>query len=461
MSTSLAARLAALPPAERRRVWGSLSEAERQALAYEWPFWARPEQLPPPGDWTTWLVLAGRGFGKSRTGAEWIRNEVESGRRGRLALVARTSADVRDVLIEGEAGLLAISPPWNRPVYEPSKRRLTWPNSATATAYSADEPDLLRGPAHDGAWCDEIASWRFAEAAWSNLMFGLRLGSDPRVVATTTPKPTAFLRRLIADPRTRVTRGRTLENAANLAPGFLNAVVARYQGTRLGRQELDGMLLEDAAGALWKRETIEAHRVAVAPELTRIVVALDPSGTANENSDACGIIVAGVAADGHGYVLDDRTAIMSPAQWGALAVSLYQTFQADRIVAETNFGALMVEQTIRTVRDEHDRPIGANVPFTKLTASRGKMARSEPVAALFEQGRVHMVGAFPELEDELAGWEPGSGQRSPNRLDALVWCLSELMLDGGDDVSEGWYKFAARAMGMPWPPEPETGSESS
>ena len=218
MGASLASRLAALPPEERRRVWGSLSEPERQALAFEWPFWARPEQLPPPGDWTAWLVLAGRGFGKSRSGCEWVRAEVESGRRGRLALVARTASDVRDVIVEGEAGLLAISPPWNRPVYEPSKRRLTWPNGATATAYSADEPDLLRGPAHDGAWCDEIASWRFAEAAWSNLMFGLRLGTDPRVVATTTPKPTAFLKRLIADPRTRVTRGRTLENAANLAP---------------------------------------------------------------------------------------------------------------------------------------------------------------------------------------------------------------------------------------------------
>ncbi len=447
MNESLAARLAALPVAARRRVWDSLSEAERQALAFEWAFWARPEQLPPPGDWTTWLVLAGRGFGKSRTGAEWVRGEVESGRRGRLALVARTSADVRDVVVEGEAGLLAISPPWNRPVYEPSKRRLSWANGAVATVYSADEPDLLRGPAHDGAWADEVASWRFAEAAWNNLMFGMRLGADPRVVATTTPKPTAFLKRLIADPRTHVTRGRTVENAANLAPGFLHAVVGRYAKTRLGRQELDGLLLEDAEGSLWRRDELEAHRVTAAPELTRIVVALDPSGTANADSDACGIIVAGVGGDGHGYILDDRTAVLSPAQWGALAVQLYQAHQADRIVAETNFGAAMVEQTIRTVRDENDRPIGQNVPFKALTASRGKAARAEPVSALYEQGKVHHVGAFPELEDELCGWEPNSGQRSPNRLDALVWCLTELMLDGGDDIGEGWLTYARRVIG--------------
>ncbi len=457
MSGSLASQLAALPPEERQRIGASLSEPERQALAYLWEFWARPEQLPPSGDWTTWLILAGRGFGKSRTGAEWVRAEVESGRRGRLALVARTASDVRDVLVEGEAGVLAISPPWNRPLYEPSKRRLTWPNGATATTYSADEPDLLRGPAHDGALCDEIASWRFAEAAWANLMFGLRLGPDPRVVAATTPRPTAFLKRLIADPHTHVTRGRTLDNAGNLAPTFLQEVVGRYQGTRLGRQELDGRLLEDAQGALWKREVIEAGRVAVAPELTRVVVALDPSGSAGEHSDACGIIVAGVAADRQGYVLDDRTAVLSPAAWGALAVQLYQTYQADRIVAEGNFGGDMVETVLRSVRDASDRPIGASVPFTKLTASRGKAARAEPVSALYEQGRVHHVGAFPELEDELCSWEPNSGQRSPNRLDALVWALTELMLENGAAIGEGWYAYVRHELGLP-DPEPAEGT---
>ena len=402
-----------------------------------------------------WLILTGRGWGKNRTGVEWVRAEVESGRRGRLALVARTAADVRDTMIEGESGLLAVSPPWFRPTWEPSKRRVTWPNGAIASTFTADEPDTLRGPQHDGAWCDELASWRHAPEAWANLLMGLRLGSDPRVLVTTTPRPVKLIKELLADPHTVVTRGRTYDNLDNLAPTFRAQVIRRYEGTRLGRQELDGQLLEDAQGALWKREMIEAHRVTVAPDLTRIVVALDPSGTAGENSDACGTVVAGVGANGHAFILDDRTAVLSPAAWGSLAVSLYQTHQADRIVAEGNFGGDMVEQVLRSVRDEHDRPVGANVPFTKLTASRGKAARAEPVAALYEQGRVHHVGAFPELEDELCSWEPNSGQRSPNRLDALVWALTELMLDGGDDVGEGWYRFAAAAMGKPWPPEPE------
>jgi phage terminase large subunit-like protein len=437
---SLASQFARLPLFERKRILAALSAAERETLAYTWEFWARREQLPPPGAWTTWLILTGRGWGKSRTGAEWIRGEAESGRRGRLALVARTSADVRDVVVEGESGLLAISPPWNRPLWEPSKRRLTWLNGAIATTYTADEPDLLRGPAHDGAWCDELASWRFGESAWNNLMFGLRLGSDPRVVVTTTPRPLALIKRLVADPHTYVTRGRTLENAENMAPTFLREIVGRYQGTRLSRQELDGQILEDAQGALWKREIIDKSRVAVAPQLRRIVVALDPSGTSGEGSDECGIGVAGLGADRHGYVLDDRSGVMSPAEWGRLAVSLYQAHKADRIVAESNFGADMVELTIRTVRDADDRPIGQNVPFKKLTASRGKAARAEPVAALYEQGRVHHVGTFPELEDELCSWEPNSGARSPNRLDWLVWAMTELALVSAEPGIIAWYR---------------------
>ncbi|MFI5142968.1 MAG: DNA-packaging protein [Thermoanaerobaculales bacterium] len=448
MSSSLASRLAALPPERRRAVWDGLSEAEREQVAYCWPFWARREQLPPPGDWSVWLILTGRGWGKSRTGAAWVCGEVESGRRRRLALVARTTADVRDVLVEGESGILAISPPWNRPLWEPSKRRLSWPsNGAIASTYSGDEPDQLRGPAHDGAWCDELASWRFRDDAWSNLMFGLRLGSDPRAVVTTTPRPVKLIKELLADPHTVVTRGRTYDNLENLAPTFRRQVIARYEGTRKGRQELDGLVLEDAQGALWKREMLERNRVARAPDLVRVVVAIDPSGTSSEGSDECGIGVAGLGSDGHGYVLDDRSAVMSPAQWGALAVHLHQVHKGDRIVAETNFGADMVEQTIRTVRDAEDRPIGQNVPFKKLTASRGKAARAEPVSALYEQGKVHHVGAFPELEDELCSWEPNSGMRSPNRLDWLVWAFTELMLGGGTEISEGWYAFAARVIG--------------
>ncbi|MBZ5588139.1 MAG: terminase family protein [Acidobacteriia bacterium] len=436
---SLAAKLAALPHEERQRIWHSLSAAERQQLAYEWRFWARPEQLAPPGEWSTWLILTGRGWGKNRTGAEWIRAEVESGRRKRLALVARTAADVRDTVVEGESGLLAISPPGFRPEWEPSKRRLTWPNGAIGTTYTADEPDALRGPQHDGAWCDELASWRAGPEAWSNLMMGLRLGRDPRVVVTTTPRPVKLVKDLLADPHTVVTRGRTYDNLENLAPTFQRTVIARYVGTRLGRQELEGLVLEDAQGALWKRDLIEAHRVAKAPELRRIVVALDPSGTSGADSDECGIGVAALGADGHGYVLDDRSGVMSPAEWGKLAVSLYHMHSADRIVAEANFGGDMCEQVIRGVRDAEDRPVGASVPYKKLTASRGKAARAEPVAALYEQGRVHHVGVFAELEDELCSWEPNSGQRSPNRLDWLVWALTELML--GDGGAENWLGY--------------------
>ncbi len=445
-AASWASSLASLPPSARKKVWASLSEQQRLQLAHTWEFWARREQLPPGGDWAVWLILTGRGWGKSRTGAEWIRHEVESGGRGRLALVARTAGDVRDVVVEGESGLLAIAPPWARPTWEPSKRRLTWPNGAIATTYTADEPDALRGPQHDGAWCDEVASWRYPEA-WDNLMFGLRLGAMPRAVVTTTPRPVKLLKTLMDSPHTVVTRGRTYDNLANLAPTFRSQVIARYEGTRLGRQELDGDILEDSPGALWRRqEMIEAHRVRETPELIRVVVALDPSGTSGGSSDACGIVAAGLGKDGHGYVLSDRTEVMSPAAWGRLAVVLYEAHKADRIVAEGNFGGDMVEQTIRTVRDADDNPVGQNVPFRKLTASRGKAARAEPVSALYEQGKVHHVGAFPELEDELCSWEPNSGMRSPNRLDALVWALTDLMLSS-TELSPGWLAIANKVIG--------------
>ena len=438
---SLASSLLSWPPQKRRAVWARLSDDERLQLAYTWEFWARTSQLPPDGDWSVWLILTGRGWGKNRTAAEWIRQQVEAKRMGRVALVARTTADVRDTMVEGESGLLAISPKWFRPEWVPSKRRLTWPNGAICTTYTADQPDVLRGPQHDGAWCDEVCSWRYAGETWSNLMMGLRLGSNPRVVATSTPRPTKLLKELVADPHTALTRGRTYDNLENLAPTFRRQVIGRYEGTRLGRQELDGQILEDSAGALWHRqEMIEAHRVTRLPELRRVIVALDPSGTSSEESDECGIVVAGLGDDGHGYIIDDRSGVMSPASWGRLAVNLYNAHKADRIVAETNFGADMVELTIRTVRDERDVAIGQSVPFKKLTAARGKAARAEPVSALYEQGKVHHVGAFPELEDELCSWEPNSGMRSPNRLDALVWALTELMLDSSA-ISEGWYKF--------------------
>lgn len=406
----------------------SLTEREESELPYLWEFWARGKQRFPQGDWYVWLILSGRGFGKTRTGAEWIRHRAESGKFRRFALIGQTVADVRDVMIEGESGLLAISPPWCRPRYEPSKRRLTWPNGAIASTFSGDEPDQLRGPQFDSAWADEPAKWQYPDEAWSNLEMGLRLGENPQAVATTTPRPIKLIRDLIADPQTVITRGHTDENRANLSERFVDRVIRRYEGTRLGRQELAGEILEDNPGALWKRERIEALRVRAAPELRRIVVAIDPQVAdptqkeSEERSAETGIVVAGITggSDPHGYVLADRSVYDSPAGWGAAAVGAYLEFLADRIVAEVNNGGAMVEFVIRTVAK--DRRL--HVPYKQVHASRGKQIRAEPVSSLYEQGKVHHVGVYPELEDQLCNWEPGA--KSPDRLDALVWCLTEL-----------------------------------
>lgn len=423
---SLAETLA-LQPLLRDQLLASLSDKEVRALAYDWRgFWARPKQIAPEGDWTIWLILAGRGFGKTKTGAQWVVERVEAGAR-RIAIVGETSADARDVMVEGESGILACSPPDNRPLYEPSKRRLTWPNGAIASTFSADEPDQIRGPEHDTAWADEVAKWRYREA-WDNLQFGLRIGRDPRVVATTTPKPTPLIRELVADPDCKVTRGSTRENRANLAPKFLRAIEKKYAGTRLGRQELDAELLEDAPGALWKRKQIDAHRVGKHPDLVRIVVAVDPSVSSESESAETGIVAAGLGVDGHGYVLGDASLTQpTPRQWGTAAVALYSTLRADRIVGEVNNGGDLVESNVLA--------IDSTVPFTQVRASRGKAIRAEPIANLAEQGRIHHVGFFGALEDELCQWEPGAA-KSPNRLDAYVWAFTELMLEEGDPLLE-------------------------
>lgn len=427
--TSLAAQLSALPPS----ALDDITDEQAAALLYDWDVWAREKQKAPEGEWTTWLILAGRGFGKTRTGAEWIRGEVESGRCGRLALVGRTTADVRDVMIEGESGILACSPDWNRPKYEPSKRRLTWKSGAIATTYSAEEPDLLRGPQHDGYWADELAAWQY-EDAFDQLLFGLRLGKKPRGVVTTTPRPTKLIKRLVKDKTVHVTSGTTFENKANLAPTFFTQVVGRYKNTRLGLQELYAQLLADAQGALWKREEmIDAYRVTEHPDLIRVVVAVDPAvadsstknsgepmdGEVDENAET-GIVVAGVAANGHGYVLDDKSRQASPLTWASEAVTAYRKYRGDRIIGEKNNGGALVESNIRTV--------DSRVSYSAVWASRGKYTRAEPVASLYEQGKVHHVGMFPLLEDQQCQWEPLTGQKSPDRLDALVWALTELML---------------------------------
>ena len=433
MSKSPAQILAGLSEEEREEYLSQFSKEDKAALRYNWKFWARPEQLYPPGDhWNTWLALAGRGFGKTRLGSETVRQmacgdtPLSGGRCRWIALVAETSGDARDVLVEGESGILACHPKDFRPLYEPSKRRLTWPNGAVATLYNAVEPDQLRGPQHDFAWCDELAKWRYMEETWDQLQFGLRLGKHPRSVVTTTPRPLPLIRRLVVDPAVHVTKGRTADNHSNLATPFLKAIEEKYGGTRLGRQELEGEVLEDIPGALWTRDTIDRNRRPQAPEeMVRIVVAIDPAATSGENADETGIVAVGYTNDPeegqHAYVLRDVSVRGTPDEWAKAAIALYHELDADRIIAESNQGGEMVEAVIRAV----DR----NVPLTLVRASRGKRIRAEPVAALYEQNRVHHVGRLDVLEDQMCLFSGETGRSagdSPDRVDALVWAISSL-----------------------------------
>ena len=403
-------------PEQIARWSATLTPKEALALAHDWPFWARAEQLAPAGEWRTWMVKAGRGWGKTRVGAEWVRARALV--TGRMALVGPTAADVRDVMVEGESGIMSICAPGDRPEYQPSRRRLVFPNGALAYCYSADEPERLRGPQHGAAWCDEVGAWRYPEA-WDQLRMGLRLGTDPRAVVTTTPRPTDLMRRIAKDPGTVVTRGTTFDNRANLADDFIRSIVARYEGTRLGRQELMGEDLDDNPAALWQRGELDRHRVHDVPELVRVVVGVDPAVTASEEADETGIVVVGLGADGHGYVLDDRSMRGSPDAWGREAVAAYHRHRGNGLVVEVNQGGDLVRHLLGTL----DR----RVPLREVRASRGKVARAEPVAALYEQGRIHHVGMFAALEDQLCGWTPGKD--SPDRLDALVWAVTELMLE--------------------------------
>lgn len=422
--------LASLPEKDRAKALDGLTEAQFKALEWDWLFWGRAEQIAPSGDWLTWVINAGRGFGKTRAGAEWVRSIVcgatptARGAYSRLALVAETAADARDVMVEGDSGILSVHPPEFRPLYEPSKRRLTWPNGATATLFNATEPDQLRGPQFDAAWCDELAKWAYARETWDMLQFGLRLGVQPRQLVTTTPRPIPILKEIMAAPSTMVTRGATRDNTANLAPAFVKSITDRYAGTRLGRQELEAEILDDVPGALWTRAMLDAAKVRVVPDLKRVVVAVDPSGTkgAQDSGDSVGIMVAGLGVDGLAYVLADRTCKLSPDGWGKRAVAAYQEFQADRIVAERNFGGAMVEHVIRTVDQK--------VSYREVTASRGKVVRAEPVAAFYEQGKVRHLGAMTDLEDQMCLMtnEGFMGDGSPDRVDALVWAITDLML---------------------------------
>ncbi len=409
-----------LPVPERNKVLAELTDEEINELNYDWKFWARKEQLPPDTkDWFVWLIRSGRGYGKTRTGAETIIEWVRQGFK-RLALVGKTKADVRDTMVEvGESAILNISPPWFRPSYEPSKRRLVWPNGAIAMFYSGDEPDQLRGPQHEKAWVDELAKFMYPQETWDNLEFGLRIGSNPQVIVTTTPRPIPLIKTLVKDIRTVDVRGSTFDNKANLSPSYIERMFKKFGGTRLGRQELEGEILEDTTGALWTTKIIEQTRKKEAPILKRIVVAIDPEAVNNDESSETGIVIAGVGNDNHGYILADLSLRASPNTWASAAINGYYNYKADRIVAEVNNGGEMIETILKN--------IDANIPYQAVHASRGKLTRAEPVSALYEQGRIHHVGTFPELEDQMCTFVPG--EKSPDRMDALVWAITALMIE--------------------------------
>ncbi len=422
---SIAFLLASLPESKRQQILSGLSPKEKARLRYEWRFWARPNQLPPAGDWIHWLLLMGRGWGKTRTAAEFVRDEVGAEKVGRIALIGRTAGDVREVMVEGQSGLLNISPPGARPKFEPSKRRLTWPNGAVASLYYGESPDLLRGPEHDLYWADEIAAWKYPQECWDNLLMGLRLGARPRGVITTTPRPIPLIKARVKDPLTVVVRGSTFDNAANLPPTFLAELIEKYEGTRIGRQELYAEVLEDVEGALWNLALLERNRVREAPELARVVVAIDPAVTAKEGSDETGIIVGGSNKEQHAYILEDRSGRFSPDGWAKEALDAYEKHDADCIVAEVNNGGDLVEKVIQDAA----RSRGYEVRIKKVHAARGKETRAEPVVALDERGRLHHVGSFPQLEDQMCSFVPGEKRKgSPDRMDARVWCATELLI---------------------------------
>lgn len=415
-SDSYVTTIHSLSPTDRVKFVSSLTGPEAEWLMYNWDTWARPSQRTPKGDWLTWLILSGRGWGKTRVGSQWILDRVKHGYR-RLAIIGRTTADVRDIMVDlGPSSILKICNPREAPVYEPSKRRLTWSNGAVATLYSGDEYELLRGPAHDSIWIDELAKFEYPQDLWDMAMLGLREGPNPQVVVTTTPKPIALIKALIKDTRTHVTVGSTFENEANLSPQFIETIRQRYEGTRLGQQELYGKLIGEAEGALWKYDWIK--RVTELPDMKRIVVAIDIATTSNEKSDRTGIIVAGLGVDNRGYLLADLSGVYTPDQWARKALGAYETYKASTIVAETNQGGDLIEHTLKT--------INRNISYKKVHASRGKITRAEPVSALYEQGRISHHGIFEEVESQMCEWVPGDD--SPDNMDALVWAFTDLMV---------------------------------
>lgn len=427
---SQAQQVALLPPAEQKAFFEALSEEEARMLHYDWQFWARPKQImpTPDGTWDTWLIMAGRGWGKSRTGSEAIKALLLEYGYKHIGLIARTLDDARYTMIEGESGLLSVLPPELPYEYEPGNKRILFPTlGAQVRFFSADKPDSLRGPQYDAIVCDELAAWRYIDA-WDQAQFGLRLGRDPIALVLTTPRPIPILKELLEDMRNKnnpqgrilISTGSTKENK-NLAPKVRKKLYDKYEGTRLGRQELEAELLMDTPGALWTLGLIEKHRVRIAPKLIRIVVAIDPPGSAT--GAECGIVAVGISEDGHGYLLEDASMQGTPAEWGRKALEVYAFWEADLIVGEVNNGGDMVEHVVMSSVEQGEQKPG----YKSVRASRGKLTRAEPISTLYERGRMHHVGAYAELEDQMSTWVPGDD--SPDRMDALVWGFTELMIE--------------------------------
>lgn len=431
---ALRAALLALTKAQRRKVLEGMTRKERAALHFDWRFWARAEQLTPAGAWRYWLVLAGRGFGKTRSGAEFVREQVREGRARHIGLVGQTLAEVREIMINGPDGIMAVSPPEERPVFIESKRLLIWPNGAIGRAYTSEEPNGLRGPGLDLVWGDELAAWKNLDETWTQLDLVLRrtgpLGDPARAMLTTTPRPKAVVRGLLKDPMCHVTRGSTFANAANLDPTFLRKLLTTYEGTRIGRQELYAEVLDDTEGALWTPAMLEACRVADYPRLEIVVVAVDPAVTSGPNSSETGIVAVGGGDDGDVYVLEDASMKGSPEAWGRRVVEVYDRWEADWVVAEVNNGGDLVKSNIHTA--------DPRVPVDMVRATRGKRVRAEPVSALYEKKppRIHHVGQFPKLEEQLISWT--GEEKSPDRMDALVWGVTKIALADLETLNVGF-----------------------
>lgn len=438
MAKSLAEVLALQPEAMQREWLAKLPKAEQEALQYKWTFWARPEQLAPDGDWSTWLIKAGRGWGKTKTGAEWVRammcgaTPLAAGKCRNIGIIAETSKDLRETIAKGPSGILAVHPKEFRPSYT-EKGGFVWPNGAKALVYNGTEPDQLRGPNLDAAWCDELAKWRYSKEAWDNLQYALRLGDDPRVLITTTPRPIRLMREIMDEDGTLITEGSLYDNVANLPEKYIRKILDQYEGTRLGRQEIYGEIIDDVPGALWTRDTLDRKRLRhkdieadKLPAMQRVVVAIDPAAKAStdqEDTAETGIIVCGLGVDGRGYVLDDRSCRLGPQGWARVAINAYDRYQGDLIVAERNNGGEMVTAVIKSACQGR-----APIKIETVWASRGKVTRAEPISALYEQGRVSHVGSFPALEDQMIMFTPWGieGEEGSDRTDALVWGLSQL-----------------------------------